>query len=219
MTPILLILISVCPVWALETSCVVACLGDSITAGATLEKRIEQSYPGQLQVLLGETFRVDNLGVYGRTLMSLDGQSYLETGRVEYAINKQPDVVVIMLGTNDAKPDNWKNQTARFESDYRILLSKLQSGIPKARIFLCLPPHAWAPNKVQNDALEAQLPIIRRIAEENGCGLIDIRTVTADLSEHFKDGIHPDAEASFRIAEAVYQVLWDAGVLPSASGL
>ena len=44
----------------------VACVGDSITAGAGAEGK---PYPKQLQALLGDKWLVNNYGVGGRTLL------------------------------------------------------------------------------------------------------------------------------------------------------
>ena len=46
----------------------VACLGDSITAGARVDAAT-QSYPARLQELLGDNFEVRNFGIGGATLI------------------------------------------------------------------------------------------------------------------------------------------------------
>ena len=46
----------------------VACLGDSITAGARVDAKSE-SYPARLQKVLGEHFEVRNFGIGGATLI------------------------------------------------------------------------------------------------------------------------------------------------------
>jgi len=45
----------------------IACVGDSITQGAGAKSG--QSYPAQLQALLGDGYKVGNFGVSGRTLL------------------------------------------------------------------------------------------------------------------------------------------------------
>src|SRR6056297_1224323 len=49
----------------------VACLGDSITAGARVDAKSE-SYPARLQELLGDNFEVRNFGIGGATLLKSD---------------------------------------------------------------------------------------------------------------------------------------------------
>src|SRR5436309_1389605 len=47
----------------------VACVGDSITAGAGINDPAHNAYPAQLQKLLGDGYLVKNFGVSGRTLL------------------------------------------------------------------------------------------------------------------------------------------------------
>ena len=47
----------------------VACVGDSITYGAGIKDRKKNSYPAQLQSLLGEGYQVRNFGNSGSTLL------------------------------------------------------------------------------------------------------------------------------------------------------
>lgn len=94
----------------------IACVGDSITAGA-LSTGPEHTYPSQLQLMLDKSnpqrYSVHNLGASGATLMETGDSPYCK--RLEYTKFTQGtwDVVIIMLGTNDAKdrgnhgPGNW----------------------------------------------------------------------------------------------------------------
>ena len=54
----------------------IACLGDSITAGARVDSAT-QSYPARLHELLGRNFEVRNFGIGGATLIRSDGPSVL----------------------------------------------------------------------------------------------------------------------------------------------
>ena len=56
----------------------VACIGDSITYGAAIEDRDNQSYPAQLQRLLGDGYDVRNFGRNARTLSSKGDYPYME---------------------------------------------------------------------------------------------------------------------------------------------
>ena len=80
----------------------VACVGDSITQGAGAGAGM--SYPSQLQTLLGEQYKVGNFGVSGRTLMQKGDHPYRKEGKYQQALEMLPQMVVIMLGTNDSKP-------------------------------------------------------------------------------------------------------------------
>ncbi len=72
----------------------VACVGDSITGGT--------DYPPDLWMMLGANYTVGNFGVPGSTA-SLNSESpYMNTSTFQDAKNFQPNIVIIMLGTNDA---------------------------------------------------------------------------------------------------------------------
>ena len=97
-----------------------ACLGDSITRGdgaheagrgshAPFKKGIvgRGNYPAALQALLGsEDWLVGNFGVSGRTAMPT-GDAYAATREFQSLRCFAPELAVLMLGTNDAKPVHW----------------------------------------------------------------------------------------------------------------
>ena len=86
----------------------VACVGDSITQGAGAAKG--KSYPTQLQEMLGDEWKVMNYGLGGRTLMDRGNRPYMKEKAYQEALASAPDVVIIMLGTNDTKPQNWEKK-------------------------------------------------------------------------------------------------------------
>lgn len=58
-----------------EKTLKVACVGNSITYGAGIAGRENNSYPAQLQQLLGGGYRVENFGHNGATAASWGGLS------------------------------------------------------------------------------------------------------------------------------------------------
>lgn len=82
----------------------VACLGNSITQGPGRDH--EDSYPLQLQDILGEKFKVENFGVSGRTLLKKGDFPYWNEPQLDEVKVFSPDILVIKLGTNDSKPQN-----------------------------------------------------------------------------------------------------------------
>ena len=72
----------------------VACVGDSITKGT--------EYPFDLSMLLGPNFVVGNFGVDGSTVSLNSQNTYMNTSAFQNATKFQPNIVIIMLGTNDA---------------------------------------------------------------------------------------------------------------------
>jgi len=88
----------------------VACVGDSLTQST--------EYPYDLWMLLGTSeYTVRNYGA-GSTTVSLDSETpYMNTNVFQDALNFQPDIVIIMLGTNDAQP-SLHQFNASFVEDY-----------------------------------------------------------------------------------------------------
>ena len=74
----------------------VACVGDSIPRGS--------GYTVKLQSLLGTHYSVVNSGVDGSTVSLNSKRPYIRQPEFQKAEEFQPDIVVIMLGTNDANP-------------------------------------------------------------------------------------------------------------------
>ena len=62
----------------------VACIGDSVTYGMTLEDRETESYPAQLQQMLGAGYQVATFGRNGATLLRQGHRPYME--QEEYQI-------------------------------------------------------------------------------------------------------------------------------------
>jgi lysophospholipase L1-like esterase len=116
-----------------------ACVGDSITRGVGAKI----SWPDQIAAMLGDRWKVENFGVSGATLMSSGDKPYQKLEAFNSAIHSAPDVVVIMLGTNDTKPQNWKHFASDYEKDYRGMIAKFAGLENKPRIYLCHPPY-WA---------------------------------------------------------------------------
>ncbi len=96
----------------------VACVGDSITQGS--------GYPAKLQLLLGTNYLVGNFGVPGTTVSLNSTSPYMNQTAFQKAEQFDPNYVVIMLGTNDARTDvNESNET--FEADYSQLVSSFEN--------------------------------------------------------------------------------------------
>jgi lysophospholipase L1-like esterase len=85
----------------------VACIGDSITQGVGTANQDFHSYPAQLKRMMDPHWEVVGFGYSGATLVKSCKNTYHKTPMLERALRFQPDIVVIMLGTNDAGPVNW----------------------------------------------------------------------------------------------------------------
>lgn len=188
----------------------IACVGDSITAGYGLSNPGADSYPAQLQTLMGSGFVVGNYGRSGATALKRSDNTYWNSSQYRASLKSAPDIVVIMLGTNDSKSWNW--DAAKFNSDYRALIAKYQSLSTAPRVYICLVPPVYLPNAfgttfdpafIQN-AVE---PAIRDIATQTGVTLIDNNTPLQNHPEYFTDGVHPTPQGASIIANVVLNAL------------
>ena len=103
----------------------VACVGDSITFGAGVENRAVNAYPQVLDRLLGERARVANFGRSGATLLKQGDYPYWEREQFTQATEFQPGIVIIKLGTNDSKPQNWKISKQKMNSNATRIFSDI----------------------------------------------------------------------------------------------
>lgn len=184
----------------------VACVGDSITHGSGASKG--NSYPDQLRRMLGEKFEVKNFGVSGATLLNSGDRPYQKQKLYKAALAYEPDVVVIMLGTNDSKPQNWKHREA-FEADYRELVGKFAALKSHPRIWVVLPcpvPNGGGYGITEGPVTE-ELPLIQEAAKALGTGLIDVHGAMEGHAEWFADNIHPKTAGATVLAGTVYQSL------------
>lgn len=116
----------------------VACVGDSITEGYLSSNGGD--YPHQLQTLLGSSYKVLNFGAGGRTMLKKGDNPYWRTGPLKQALASKPGIVVLMLGTNDAKFHNWGPLHAEFPVDYASMIAEFAALTPKPLIYIMVPP-------------------------------------------------------------------------------
>ena len=185
----------------------VICVGDSITKNGYWEHNLLGALP--------QNYTVEGFGVNAATAlrdgMKNDGTPMGYVGTEVYAdsLKTAPDIVVIMLGTNDAKPVNWDgiaDNPRRFIADTVALVRTYQQLGSAPTVFLALPPTVHKPySTITEEALvQKVIPALRQAAEDTGALLIDTHTATKDAEEHFKDGVHPSDDVGRKcIADAV----------------
>lgn len=185
----------------------IACVGDSITYGYGLSEPSTESYPAVLQELLGPDHTVGNFGVSGATLLKAGDRPYWNESRYADSDAFAPDVVVIMLGTNDAKPQNWANSGA-FSSDYHELIDHYRAL--GAKVYIATPPTVFEPGAfdIPPGVLAGEVvPLVEQIATEAGAPLVDVFSATESSGSLFPDTVHPDAAGARLLAETVQAAL------------
>ena len=184
----------------------VACVGDSITQGAGAKSG--QSYPAQLQALLGDGYKVGNFGVSGRTLLKKGDFPYWKEKKYQDALAMEPAIVVIMLGTNDTKPQNWKFE-AEFDADYRELVKSFQFLKSKPKVYVCRPvPVPGTGNYgINEENIQKEIPRVDALAKELGCGVIDMHAALEKTPELLPDRVHPNTAGAGEMAKAAAKAI------------
>ena len=193
-------------------------MGDSITRGTFVWRRKINAYPAQLQTMLGERFQVQNFGVNGHAAQRTADLSYWSSDAFQSSTAFRPDVVLIMLGTNDSRGGNWRGVDA-FRDDYRELVLHYQSLESNPAVWLLTPPALFRVRRstkvryrMDERAIREICGEIECVARDLGCGLIDINATTAQHPEAFRlDGVHPGAAGAKLIAQTVFEALTGAG--------
>ncbi len=190
----------------------VACFGDSISAGFGIGKH--HSYPTQLGRMLGEKWTIQNFGVSGATLLNKGAKPYQKLGAFNKAKGLNPDVVVVMLGTNDTGPRNWRHK-ADFEADDKDLLRQFSELSAKPRIYICLPVPVIGNRKYGcNEAnILEEIPMLEKIARATKATVIDLHGALKGKENLIPDKVHPNAAGATVMAATVYEAL--TGVKPT----
>jgi lysophospholipase L1-like esterase len=191
-------------------SVTVACVGDSLTFGMGTANQTTESYPGVLATLTGPfTFITERYGHSGATVdyesKGAFAPSYASTQEYADSLNTKAEVIVIMLGTNDAV---WSSGQPDFTEDYAQMLDTYLNLPHKPKVIAMLPPHLLG-LKGYDDKLEKVVEMEKAVIQEKGLDLIDAYTFSADMAKYSKDGVHFTPEGYKLLAEFVYEALGD----------
>ncbi len=187
----------------------VAALGDSITNG--YGNTAAYSWTTALDALLPETYTYTLAkGVNGATLESFVSEN---TNGVRF-YKSSTDVFLIMLGTNNAKPEN-QAATTGFVDNYKAFLDVIyDSNSRNPSVFVMTPPPAFA-NSFGIDAAFVNENIdsmITSLAGYRGTRVVDLNDTlmslfTTNQSTYLQDGIHPTIAGDQAIAEVIHAAM------------
>ena len=182
----------------------IACVGDSITFGAGIKDRKNMNYPIQLGKILGETYEIKNFGNSGSTMLKKGDKPYWKQREFKAALEFNPNIVVIKLGTNDTKPQNWKHG-ADYLDDYKSMISIFSNLTSKPKIYICLPvPVVESRWGITDDIVnEKIIPTLRKISNQTKCKIIDLNTPFNNKHSLIPDKVHPNAKGATIIAKEV----------------
>lgn len=199
----------------------IACIGDSITQGARVSDPSVDSYPAELQKLFeNKPVNVQNFGVGGATMIKYGTPNVWQVLDEIQAF--LPDVVIIMVGTNDTvgpPRGNWEH-IDDFKSDYKSYISELKALPSSPEIFLLSPTdmnldtEGLSAERLKN--LKSRRPRlwdlryqIERIADDQDVNFLDMTTTFENKPWLFteEDGVHPNASGYEKLANEIYKAI------------
>jgi lysophospholipase L1-like esterase len=181
----------------------IAFLGNSITQGPGRDN--PGSYPLQVGALLGDSYEVKNFGVSGRTLLKKGDFPIWNEPQFQEAKDFTPDVLVIKLGTNDSKPQNWAHK-ADFVKDYLDLIAEFRTHMPAdGKVYIVIPVPVTRENfGINPDVMNnEQRLMLYEIIQKSGAEAIDLYTPLINKAELLPDGVHPNKEGLTIMANVI----------------
>jgi MYXO-CTERM domain-containing protein len=195
----------------------VACVGDSITAPAT-------GWCSALGTALGSGYTTKTFGVSGTTLLKNVGQpAFSSSAQYKPSHDYAPNIVVIMLGTNDSATRNWSAGKDHFVKDYEELIDSYTSLASKPTVFLNTPPPASDDNMftISGTTIEKEInPLIKQVAMTKMCPLVDIwAAFDGDVEKIGSfDGVHPGSAGQMLIGQTVAKAIMSPMVPGGSAG-
>ena len=154
-------------------------------------------------------YTVGNFGV-GGTTASLDSWNpYINNSAFQEAKEFQPNVVIIMLGTNDANP-LIRRSNGSFVNDYVKLVEEFKTLSSKPKMYLVKPPPIFSNGTTPSAEYfrDNVIPQIEQVANQTNLPIIDVYSALANHSEFFPDGVHPDEQGAILIANEIYKEIF-----------
>jgi len=186
----------------------VAFVGDSLTWSGLCTNQDENSYPALVSKWLGANYNGVNFGQGGATYMF----STIDYG-YEYATNVkafgkslafEPDIVIIMFGTNDAAISGGNNMNI-LTKDATHIINQYQKLKSDPLVVVCSAPSCPQLGTVINNSVN---PALKDMAKRLRLDYIDTFTATTDprLSP---DNVHFTDEGYAILASAIFEQLTD----------
>lgn len=178
-----------------DTRPVIACFGDSLTAGYGVD--VDSSYPADLQRDLdraGYHYRVVNLGISGET--TKDGLA-----RIDRVLALKPAIVVVEFGGNDGLRGV---PIASSRANLDSILDRLKkSGTKVALAGITLPPQYSHPY------IQAFNQTYVLLANKYSVPLLPfmLRDVWGTPGSIQPDGVHPTAQGCIQVARNVMNLI------------
>lgn len=193
----------------------IACVGDDMAYGSGSSDVYSKSYPVQLQKLLDSRFgkgkfEVTNYGKSGSYVADFDRADagslrYIFTDEYRAMRKDKPDVVIMMLGTNDVGYINDGTACEEYKNAYVELIKEIKALKSKPLVFVCTPIARYTAYSSY-----VAMPYLKnatvKAANEAGAYVIDTYNITKEYYSsalYENDGFHPDDDGYKYLAQTV----------------
>ncbi len=185
---------------AASTKTKVACIGDSLTRGYLLEDA--QSYPAQLQQLLGAQYEVRNFGHTSSYVIDDGPVEYRNTEDYTAAIQYDADILIFMFGANDVGAYNFT--PLYFQNQYRELIDSFrQKKHPK--IYLIIAPDS---RDLHFGLIQQTIQPVMTLGQQLPATVINpYYLFLGHPEDYLSDGLHLTGPAYGKLAKLVYQAM------------
>jgi len=187
----------------------ITCVGASITYGARIEDREHNSFPGQLQQLLGNRYEVLNLGVSGTTMLRKGNNPYWNKNQYQEALKSNPDVVFIDLGGNDSKLIN-RQYLNEMNHDCQDMIESFRQLPSHPEVVIMLPVVSFVTDStgIWDPVIVGKvIPGLKNAAVKKGAKIVDMHPLLENHPELMPDNIHPNKEGSAIMARRLFEFL------------
>lgn len=141
----------------------IVAVGDSITYGGGSSDKETKAWPPQLFQILGgnsSTYEVFNYGVSSTTMMKTGDHPYWDEPEYQLTLESSADIILMMLGTNDAKTFQWDQN--EYVKDYREMATSFLVMESAPTVYIMVPPPLYhdGDNGINQTVINHDLPVI-----------------------------------------------------------
>ncbi|MBN1184179.1 MAG: T9SS type A sorting domain-containing protein [Bacteroidales bacterium] len=194
-----------------------AFIGNSITQGvygyglSNADTSYATQFGNLMETIYGDTLEILNAGVSGRTMLKTSSAPIWSESIFATALKTVPDICLIMLGTNDSKPDLLASVEERFLDDYLSMIDTFRFRNPDTKFIVCDPTPIWGQHPYSSGnphhdtiLVNYTIPLIDSVAKMKSTYLLDLHTPFVDSVQYTYDSLHPNGAGHKKMAQILF---------------
>lgn len=187
----------------------ISCVGDSITYGI-IPHHWHNAWPAVLGRILGHHYKTLNCGHSGATMLKKGDLPYWKQPEFKRAIHFKPNIVIIMLGTNDTKPWNWNKHGKDFEANTISMINLFKHLPTHPKVYICYPPKILKRSYGITEAnmVHGVIPAIKKAARKTHTPIINVFGKLPGKPKYYDpDGVHPNIRGEAIMAHIIARAI------------